>query len=52
MMYCMGLEINRAQCMKCKRLPRSVADEDEEKWIDHESMGTPCMSHLQQKELA
>ena len=46
MMFCMGLEKNRGQCVDCKRLPLSPEDEDQEKWLAHLQMLTPCDSHL------
>ena len=54
MIACMGAEKNRRQCMKCKRLPRSAADEAEMEdsgkvWIDHLQMAKPCEFQLPNK---
>ena len=54
MIACMGAEKNRRQCMECKRLPRSAADEAEmedsgKTWIDHQQMAKPCEWQLLNK---
>jgi len=54
MIACMGAEKNRRQCMKCKRLPRSAAEEAEmedsgKTWIDHQQMAKPCEWQLTNK---
>lgn len=54
MIACMGIEKNRRQCMECKRLPRSAADEAEAEdlgkpWIEHIQMSKPCEQQLPNK---
>jgi len=54
MIACMGAEKNRRQCMECKRLPRSAAEEAEmedsgKTWIDHQQMAKPCEQQLLNK---
>jgi hypothetical protein len=52
MEYCMGIEKNRKQCMKCKHLPESAEEEDRaEKWIDHKQMANPCIRYLARKKV-
>jgi hypothetical protein len=50
----MDIEKNRRQCMKCKRLPRSAAEEAEAEdlgkpWIDPQQMSKPCDQQLLNK---
>lgn len=50
MLKCMGKKENEFQCKQCKKLPRTVEDEEAEKWHDHTQMKTPCEKFKQLSE--